>query len=83
MNELQVYCRESANTFNQFEVEYEKNFQTNLKKENTNIERELVKMFKTPFTPTKYKSQDDYYTYINYQWILNQSNKIFFHLLIF
>ena len=51
--QLQIMCRDSANTFNQFEHEFEKTFKKGLKKENTNIERELVKMFKIPFTPSK------------------------------
>ena len=46
--QLQVYCKEAANTFNQFEHEFEKTFKTDLKRENTNIEKELIKMFKTP-----------------------------------
>ena len=39
-------------------------------------ERELVKLFKTPFTPTKYKAQNDYYTYINYQWISEKTQEL-------
>jgi putative endopeptidase len=75
-SQLTVLCREAANTFNQFEEEYEKNFKHNLKKENTNIEAELVKMFKTPFTPSKYTPQDDYYTYINYQWMAKKHKEL-------
>jgi len=75
-NELKVLCQQHANTFNQFEEEYEKNFKDSLKEENDNIEDKLVKMFKTPFTPTKYKSQDDYYTYINYQWLSDTTKEI-------
>lgn len=33
-------------------------------------------MFNTPFSPTKYKPSQDYYTYINYQWIEQQSEEI-------
>ena len=72
-NELKKYCREHANTYNQFEEEYEQNFKDSLKKENANIEKELIQLFKTPFTPSKYKAQDDYYTYINYQWLADKS----------
>lgn len=39
-------------------------------------EKQLIKMFKTPFTPLKHKPQDDYYTYINYQWLEETSKKI-------
>ena len=49
--------------FTSFEDTYKNKF------DNVDTEKELVKMFKTPFTPTKYKPQDDYYTYINYQWL--------------
>lgn len=71
--ELKVYCKEHANTFNQFEKEYEKKFK---KKHEQNVERELIKLFKTPFTPTKYRAQDDYYTYINYQWISQKTKEL-------
>jgi hypothetical protein len=74
--ELKTYCREHANTFNQFEEEYEKTFKESLKKEDANIEKKLIQLFKTPFTPSKYKAQDDYYTYINYQWLANKSAEL-------
>jgi putative endopeptidase len=74
--QLQIMCRDSANTFNQFEDEFEKNFKKGLKQENANIERELVKMFKIPFTPSKYTPRNDYYTYINYQWISKKSKEL-------
>jgi putative endopeptidase len=75
-SELQVVCRKSANTFNQFEKDFEKSIKFNLIKYNKNIEQELVKLFNRPFTPSKIKMQDDYYTYINYQWIESQTKKI-------
>ena len=71
-NELKILCREHANTFNQFEEDYEKGFKTTLLKHHDNIEKDLIKLFKTPFTPTKFRPQDDYYTYINYQWLSEQ-----------
>jgi hypothetical protein len=40
-DQLKVYCREAANTFNQFEHSFNK-------LETENFERELVKMFKIP-----------------------------------
>jgi putative endopeptidase len=70
--ELKLYCQEHANSFNQFEKEYEKNF----KNDSEDTEKQLIKMFKTPFTPTKYKPQDDYYTYINYQWISDKTQEL-------
>lgn len=33
-------------------------------------------MFKTPFTPSKYTPKNDYYTYINYQWMAKKSEEI-------
>lgn len=74
--QLTTYCRKHANTFNQFEEKYEKTFKNNLVTHQQNIEKELIKMFKTPFTPTTYRSQDDYYTYINYQWLLETTKEI-------
>jgi putative endopeptidase len=74
--ELQYYCKEHANTFNRFEEEYEKRFKDKLNKHETDVEKDLVKMFKTPFTPSKYKAKDDYYTYINYQWIAKKTEEL-------
>jgi putative endopeptidase len=74
--ELKVYCREHANTFNQFEKTYEKTFKTNLAQHQKGVERNLIKLFKTPFTPLTYRAQDDYYTYINYQWISEKTKEL-------
>ena len=46
---LKIYCKEHANTFNRFEEEYEKTFDMSLEKHHQNIEKELIKLFKTPF----------------------------------
>ena len=73
---LNVICEEHANTFNKFEEQYEKTFKESLKKQHQNAETELIKLFKTPFTPTKYTSKNDYYTYINYEWISNKTKEI-------
>jgi hypothetical protein len=74
--ELQDYCKEHANTFNSFEEKYEAKFGNNIQKKEENIEKTLIKLFKTPFTPTKYKETDDYYTYINYQWISQKTKEL-------
>ena len=59
-------CNQTSHlAFNSFEDEYEKSQDYNLKKANANIETALVKLFKTPFTPSKITAQNDYYTYIN------------------
>ena len=36
----------------------------------------MIRMFKTPFTPSKITAQDDYYTYINYQWLTKTSAEL-------
>lgn len=74
--ELQIYCREHANTFNSFEEKYELSFKNNLKKHFKDTEKELINLFKTPFTPTKYRATDDYYTYINYEWISKKTEEL-------
>lgn len=75
-NKQHQICRKYANTFNRFEEKYESRFQKDLAHENKNIQKQLIQKFKTPFTPTKYKAQDDYYTYINYQWLAKQTEKL-------
>jgi len=74
--DLKVYCRTHANTFNRFEEDYKKMIKSNLKKHEQHVERDLIKLFKTPFTPTKHRSQDDYYTYINYQWLTDKTKEL-------
>ena len=75
-SDLNHYCKKHATNFKPFEEEYEKKFKNNLKTHENSIEKELVKMFKTPFTPSKIKAQDDYYTYINYQWIAKKTEEL-------
>jgi putative endopeptidase len=69
-------CRKYANTFNRFEEKYEAGFKKDLAHENQNIQKQLIKKFKTPFTPSKYTPQDDYYTYINYQWLTSKQKEL-------
>jgi putative endopeptidase len=75
-SELQVVCRKSANTFNQFETEFEKKMKNKLVKYDTNIEKDLIRLFNKPFTPSHITPRNDYYTYINFQWIETQTEKI-------
>jgi putative endopeptidase len=70
--ELKQLCQVHANTYNRFEEEYSKT----LNKKENDIEAKLIKLFKTPFTPTKYREQDDYYTYINYQWLEDKKKEL-------
>lgn len=56
--------------FTSFEDKHQDKF------DDIDTEKQLVKLFKTPFTPTKHKPQDDYYTYINYQWLEATKQKL-------
>jgi len=71
-DELKQLCQVHANTYNRFEPEYNAKI---IDKEN-DIEAKLIKLFKTPFTPSKYREQDDYYTYINYQWLETKKKEL-------
>jgi|MesohylFT_1024984.scaffolds.fasta_scaffold01669_3 putative endopeptidase len=39
------------------------------------VEKELIELFKKPFSPSKVTPRSDYYTYINYIWLTNTSKK--------
>ena len=71
-NELNKLCHINANTYNRFEHEYDKK----VDKKEKDIEQKLIRLFKTPFTPTKYRQEDDYYTYINYQWLEDKRKEL-------
>jgi putative endopeptidase len=62
--------------FQSWEHEYEKSFGESLTKSNTKIAKELIKMFKTPFAPSKVTPRSDYYTYINNSWITKQEDML-------
>jgi putative endopeptidase len=76
MKTLQKFCNVHANTYSAFEEEYEKMHTANSSRPNTDIEKELITMFKIPFTPGHITPRDDYYTYINYQWLEKQHKKL-------
>jgi len=40
------------------------------------VEKKLIKMFKTPFAPSKVRLEDDYYTYINYKWMSEKTKEL-------
>lgn len=75
-SEMQVVCKKSANTFNRFEDDFEKSIKFNLVKYNKNIESDLIRLFKKPFSPKSITPQDDYYNYVNFQWIETQTENI-------
>jgi len=61
------------NSFKSFEKTFNKK-ESEKKQQQQDIENNLIKLLKTPFTPSKIKLKNDYYTYINYKWINNTSN---------
>jgi len=63
----------NRNTFKPFEKDYN---QTNNHIVKSNLGKELVKLFKTPFTPSKYNAKDDFYTYINYEWLSKKDKEM-------
>jgi len=71
--QLELYCKQHANTFKSFEEEYDKKYTDKMDED---VEKSLIKLFKTPFTPKEYKQQDDYYTYINYSWISEKTEEL-------
>ena len=71
--EKQIICQKSANTYNQFEnLLTVKNVSNNVKK-SQGFEKYLIKAFHTPYAPSKITARSDYYTYINYGWISEQT----------
>ena len=74
--ELRLVCKNKASSIEAFEKNFEKGLGQNLTKENNIIQRELIHLFKVPFTPSKYTPKNDYYTYINYEWITNQTKQL-------
>jgi putative endopeptidase len=75
-SEMQVVCKKSANTFNRFEDDFEKSIKYNLIKYNKNIEHDLIRLFKKPFSPKSITPRNDFYNYVNFQWIETQAEKI-------
>jgi len=76
-SELRLICKNGPNhVLESFEKDFEKTFKYNLKKENANVQKSLIKIFKTPFAPSKITQQNDFYTYINYNWIHKQTKEL-------
>ena len=63
-------------TFRSFEEEYEKKMKVSLEKSNKNIQQELIKLFKAPFSPSKITPQNDFYTFINYSWLMDTTKSV-------
>ena len=73
--EILSLCKQKS-SFKSFEKDYEKTIQYNLKKHNINIEREVIEIFKTKFAPNTTTPQNDFYTFINYNWISKKHNEL-------
>ena len=65
-------CEKSANTYNQFEKEYEKS-KIYKSKKHIGINNELMELISMHKTPKGVTAQNDYFTFINYLWIMQQS----------
>ena len=75
-SELRLVCKNDIHVLESFETEFEKKFKYSLKDKNENLQQTLIKLFKTPIAPSNITSQSDYYTYINYQWINEQTKAL-------
>ena len=62
--EVNIICKD----FSSFEKNYEKTA-LGKKQARQNTEQELVKMFKTPFTKSSITPRNNFYEYVNYEWI--------------
>lgn len=67
-HDLDVHCSKLEQVSNSFESEYSKKISKSLTNHHKDVQTELIELFNKPFTPTKYRAQDDFYTYINYEW---------------
>ena len=66
-------CKEEVKVgFKSIENEYESSKYYTPDKANLNSQNKLVKMLNTPFSPSKLTAKNDYYNYINYQWLKEQ-----------
>jgi len=74
--DLYLICNSSANTLNRFEHQYEKNFKHSLMTEDNNIEKRLIKQFSKQFAPSNIKPINDYYTWINYNWLHTKEKEL-------
>ena len=59
---------------NYFKNRKVKQYKKNAKKYNT-IEKELIDVFKKPIAPKEVNPKDDFYTYVNYDWLKEMKDK--------
>jgi len=77
MEKLREKCETLAvRVLPSFEEELGKTPMYKNEKNIASIEKELVKRFNTPFTPSKITPNNDFYTYINYRWIKNTKQEM-------
>ena len=70
-------CKEEVKVgFKSIENEYESSKYYTPDKANLNSQNKLVKMLNTPFSPSKLTAKNDYYNYINYQWLKEQDKDV-------
>ena len=62
--------------YKSFEKEFEKDNPDLAKMSKHDIEKTLIKTLNTPYDPTTVRPQDDFYTYINYNWLKYTRNKM-------
>jgi hypothetical protein len=60
-------CRDS---YTSFEINLGKNYNIDY-----SVQTDLINMVKTPYAPSKYTPQSDFYSYINYSWLSEQDKK--------
>ena len=75
--ENQITCFKSYNTHDQIEPDIEK--QVNYLYETHNHKKydlNLIKIFHTPYAPSKITPRSDYYTYINYSWLSGEAKEL-------
>ena len=74
--EQQLVCKGKSSPLDAFEEEFKHGVTQNLKKENNILQKQIIKILNKQFTPSKIKAQNDYYSYINYNWINEESKHI-------
>ena len=60
---------------NYFKNRKMKQFKKNVRKYNNTIGKELIDVFKKPIAPKEINPKDDFYTYVNYEWLKEMKDK--------
>uniref|UniRef100_A0A6C0E343 Peptidase M13 C-terminal domain-containing protein n=1 Tax=viral metagenome TaxID=1070528 RepID=A0A6C0E343_9ZZZZ len=67
------YLKTLPNNYNHFENSLENNKEIKKILGSDDYQKSLIKAFRTPYAPSKITARSDYYDYINYSWILQQT----------